>query len=85
MSSEAFTEFQVVEMFDAQQNKFIVNPTIGEVNYSKGTLIVRNLTITSMADIKFEFILKPWRMYQDRQRLKKRIEELRKRDPFIYK
>jgi hypothetical protein len=45
--------------FDAQQNKFIVNPTIGEVNYSKGTLIVRNLTITSMADIKFEFILKP--------------------------
>ena len=45
--------------FDAQQNKFIVDPTIGEVNYSKGTLIVRNLTITSMADIKFEFILKP--------------------------
>ena len=45
--------------FDANQNKFIVDPTIGEVNYSKGTLIVRNLTITSMADAAFEFILKP--------------------------
>ena len=45
--------------FDAQQNKYIVNPKIGEVNYSKGTLIVRNLTITSMADASFEFILKP--------------------------
>ena len=45
--------------FDANQNKFIVNPKIGEVNYTKGTLIVRNLTITSMADAKFEFILKP--------------------------
>ncbi len=45
--------------FDAQQNKYIVNPKIGEVNYSKGTLIVRNLTITSMADATFEFVLKP--------------------------
>ncbi len=45
--------------FDAKQNKYIVNPKIGEVNYSKGTLIVRNLTITSMADATFEFVLKP--------------------------
>ena len=45
--------------YDAQQNKYIVNPKIGEVNYSSGTLIVRNLTITSMADATFEFILKP--------------------------
>ena len=45
--------------FDAQQNKYIVNPKIGEVNYSKGTLIVRNLTITSMAHATFEFVLKP--------------------------
>jgi len=30
-------------------------------------------------------ILFPWRKWQDRQRLKKRLEELRKRDPFIYK
>jgi hypothetical protein len=45
--------------FDANQNKFIVNPKIGEVNYAKGTLIVRNLTITSMADASFEFVLKP--------------------------
>lgn len=45
--------------FDANQNKYIVNPKIGEVNYDRGTLIVRNLIITSMAEAKFEFILKP--------------------------
>jgi hypothetical protein len=45
--------------FDANQNKTIVNGTIGEVNYDKGTLVVRNLTITSMADATFEFVLKP--------------------------
>lgn len=45
--------------FDAQQNKYIVDASIGTVNYAKGTLIVRNLTITSMADAAFEFILKP--------------------------
>jgi hypothetical protein len=27
----------------------------------------------------------PWRRYQERKAYKKRIEELRKRDPFIYK
>lgn len=32
-----------------------------------------------------DFILGPWRHYQEKKRLKKRIEELRKRDPFIYK
>jgi hypothetical protein len=26
----------------------------------------------------------PWDRYQQRKRLKKRLEELRKRDPFIY-
>ena len=45
--------------FDANQNKTIVNASIGQVNYDKGTLIVRNLTITSMADATFEFVLKP--------------------------
>lgn len=45
--------------FDAQQNKFIVNDAIGEVNYELGTLIVRNLTITSTSDSVFEFIMKP--------------------------
>ena len=45
--------------FDANQNKYIVNPTIGTVNYDKGTLVVRNLIITSMAEAKFELILKP--------------------------
>lgn len=45
--------------FDANQNKFIVNSKIGDVNYAAGTLIVRNLTITSMADAAFEFVLKP--------------------------
>jgi hypothetical protein len=45
--------------FDANQNKFIVDPTIGSVNYETGSLIIRNLTITSMADASFELILKP--------------------------
>ena len=26
----------------------------------------------------------PWDHYQEKKRMKKRIEELRKRDPFIY-
>jgi len=30
-------------------------------------------------------ILYPYRKYQEHQRFKKRIAELRKRDPFIYK
>jgi hypothetical protein len=30
------------------------------------------------------FILYPWHAYKERKRLKKRLEELRKRDPFIY-
>jgi hypothetical protein len=30
------------------------------------------------------FILAPYHKYQDKRRLKKRIAELRKRDPFIY-
>jgi hypothetical protein len=44
---------------DSNQNKVIVNPKIGTVTYTTGSLIVRNLTITSMADAAFEFILKP--------------------------
>jgi len=31
------------------------------------------------------WLLTPYRRWQDRQRYKKRLEELRKRDPFIYK
>jgi hypothetical protein len=26
----------------------------------------------------------PWDRYQERKRMKKRLEELRKKDPFIY-
>jgi hypothetical protein len=32
-----------------------------------------------------EWILHPIRSYKEHQAFKKRIEELRKRDPFIYK
>ena len=32
-----------------------------------------------------ELLLTPWRRWQAKQKFKKRIEELRKRDPFIYK
>ena len=33
----------------------------------------------------FDFISWPWRQWQEKKRMKKRLEELRKRDPFIYK
>jgi len=45
--------------FDANQNKTIVDSTIGSVNYEKGTLEIRNLIITSLADATFELVLKP--------------------------
>lgn len=32
-----------------------------------------------------KFILKPYYKYQEKKRFKARLEELRKRDPFIYK
>lgn len=32
----------------------------------------------------WEFVIGPWQRYQARRRIKKRIEEMRKRDPFIY-
>ena len=31
------------------------------------------------------FLTYPWRKYQENKAFKKRLEELRKRDPFIYK
>jgi len=31
------------------------------------------------------FLKNPWRWYIERREFKKRLEELRKRDPFIYK
>jgi hypothetical protein len=31
------------------------------------------------------FLLAPWYWYQDRKEFKKRLKELRDRDPFIYK
>lgn len=32
-----------------------------------------------------KFLLGPWRRFQENRQFKKRMEELRKRDPFIYK
>ena len=32
-----------------------------------------------------EFITRPYKRWQERRALKKRLENLRKRDPFIYK
>ena len=31
------------------------------------------------------FLRNPWRWYKERKAFKKRMEEMRKRDPFIYK
>jgi hypothetical protein len=32
-----------------------------------------------------DVLLYPYNLYKEKQRVKKRLEELRKRDPFIYK
>jgi hypothetical protein len=32
-----------------------------------------------------DWLLTPWRRFQENKRLKNRLKELRKRDPFIYK
>jgi hypothetical protein len=32
-----------------------------------------------------EILTWPWRKFQERRHFKKRLKELRKRDPFIYK
>ena len=32
----------------------------------------------------WRWIISPYTRYQERKRLKKRLEELRKKDPFIY-
>ena len=37
-----------------------------------------------LAKLKY-YICYPYNWYKDRQRIKKRLEELRRRDPFIYK
>jgi hypothetical protein len=29
--------------------------------------------------------MRPWNLFKERREIKKRLEELRKRDPFIYK
>jgi len=33
----------------------------------------------------FDIILYPYKKYQENRQFKKRVEEMRKRDPFIYK
>ena len=35
--------------------------------------------------IIIDFLLWPWRTYKEYRLIKKRLEELKKRDPFIYK
>jgi hypothetical protein len=32
----------------------------------------------------WSYIASPWHRFQEKRRIKKRIEEMRKRDPFIY-
>jgi hypothetical protein len=43
---------------------------------TKGTKMIRKI---------IDFICWPWTEYKRRKEIKKRLEELRKRDPFIYK
>jgi len=39
--------------------KFIVNPTIGTIDYANGLLNIKNLNITGLADIDWEITFKP--------------------------
>ena len=39
--------------------KIVVNPTIGTVDYAKGIINIKNLHITSIADIDFEISIRP--------------------------
>jgi hypothetical protein len=41
--------------------------------------------LRNMIQKLINIILYPYRAYVERRQLKKRLEELRKRDPFIYK
>lgn len=40
-------------------DKVIVNPSIGTIEYEVGRVVVRNLTITALADVIFEMQVKP--------------------------
>jgi hypothetical protein len=47
---------------------------------SRISTTLRNYMISQLLN----FLLAPYRKFQAKRKLKKRIEELRKRDPFIY-
>ena len=40
-------------------NKVIVNPSIGDINYALGEIVVRNLTITSLDGPVYDWIVRP--------------------------
>ena len=39
--------------------KFVVNPSIGTVDYTNGIINLKNLNITGLADIDWEITIKP--------------------------
>jgi hypothetical protein len=39
--------------------KIIVNPTIGNIDYAKGTIDIKNLNVTALADVDLEISIRP--------------------------
>jgi len=44
---------------NANADKIMVNSTIGSINYTAGEVVIRNLTITSLDDNSYDWIIKP--------------------------
>ena len=44
---------------DESFNKVIVNPTIGQINYELGEIVIRNLTITALDGPIYDWIVRP--------------------------
>jgi hypothetical protein len=52
---------QYVRLFRFGTNgiKIIVNPTIGNIDYAKGTIDIKNLNVTALADVDLEISIRP--------------------------
>ena len=51
--------YNVVSTSATGSTKFIVNPTIGTIDYANGLFNVKNLNITGLADVDWEITFKP--------------------------
>ena len=50
-----------------------------------GKLLLEEINLEKNMQKLINFLLGPWRRYKERKAFEKRLEEMKKRDPFIYK